>query len=109
MRLYEGELVKPYHERTVSFDGVVFTESRLREALRWIDAQPKHGWRAGDIFRHKESGNIWRIVSLEGSDGCQIQCLWTSADGLPGVGGSTTYRWGLSHSEDVMIRLVEAS
>jgi len=104
--MFNGLAYTAAGERIVLIDGFEFTESRLREALKWIEAQPKHDWKAGDIFRYKASGNIWRISELIGANGCRVQLLWCNYNKEVGDGG-VAQSYPLTLPDHQMVRLVE--
>lgn len=92
-------------ERITFIGAKCVSETELREALKRIEEQPTHGWRAGDIFRFLPSGNTWRIKELVGYGAAQAHCLWSDYNGKPG--SDQLYYFNLPN--DQLVKLVEES
>jgi hypothetical protein len=96
-------------ERRVLIDGYQFTESRLREALKWIEAQPKHNWKPGDVFIYRSGdgglmeGSIYKIMSLQGPGAANAVRLWNACKNK--VGEKDSFTWWLPDS--YMVKLME--
>lgn len=68
-------------ERSTYIGAFVFTETEMREALKWIKAQPTHNWRSGDVFIYhcegsKHNRSIFKILSLKGQNSASVAQLW---------------------------------
>jgi hypothetical protein len=89
-------------ERNTFICGTRVSETELREALKRIEEQPTHGWKVGDIFRYRSSGNIWRVNELNGLDKLKVKCLWSNSGFEP---SKNVYTFDSPDQE--MVKLVE--
>lgn len=106
--MFEAVTFNAAAQRTILIDGFLFTESRLREALKWIEAQPTHGWKPGDVFVYHSIGSkhdksIFKILSLEGQNAASVAQLWHGYKNQ--VGEQRSFVWFLPDS--YMVKLAE--
>jgi len=80
-------------EPFVNVRGRMFSESELRAALTELQSIPAHDWKEGDVFRHGQNGNFFKILELRGRNGATVQQYAPMTPHFWNLPDSYMFRW----------------